>query len=96
MISEGLTAAEITKNSRKAYVREVMNIVGEAPNYVKTEVAIGYDDSNFEGMKFPHADPLVITSIIENFPVKRVLVDNRVYVDNLFCDAFLKMGYNDI
>ncbi|KAL8134681.1 hypothetical protein AgCh_009636 [Apium graveolens] len=91
----GPTAAGLSKNSRKAYTREVMHIVGEAPKRAKTEVTLAFDDSDLEGVKFPHDDPLVITPIIGNSPVKRVLVDNGASVDILLQDAFLRMGYND-
>ena len=95
MIFGGPTAVGTTKNSRKAYVREVMHIVGEPSKRAKTEVSISFDDSDLEGVKFPHDDPLVITPLIGNSEVKRVLVDNRASVDILFHDAFIKMGYND-
>ena len=95
MISGGPTAAGITSNSRKAYAREVMNIMGEVPKKARTEVPIVFDDSDLDGVKFPHDDPLVITPIIGNSPVKRVLVDNGASVDILSYDAFIKMGYTD-
>ncbi|KAL8091612.1 hypothetical protein AgCh_034025 [Apium graveolens] len=91
----GPTAAGLSKNSRKAYTREVMHIVGEAPKRARTEVTLAFDDSDLEGVKFPHNDPLVITPIIGNSPVKRVLVDNGASADILLHDAFLRMGYND-
>uniref|UniRef100_UPI003D6546B2 hypothetical protein n=1 Tax=Flagellimonas beolgyonensis TaxID=864064 RepID=UPI003D6546B2 len=73
----------------------VMHIVGEAPKRAKTEVTIGFDDSDLEGVKFPHDDPLVISPVIGNSEVKRVLIDNGASVDILFHDAFIKMGYNE-
>ncbi|KAL8154881.1 hypothetical protein AgCh_000290 [Apium graveolens] len=91
----GPTAAGLSKNSRKAYIREVMHIVGEAPKRARTEVTLAFDDSDLEGVKFPHDDPLVITQVIGNSPVKRVLVDNGASVDILLHDAFLRMGYNN-
>ncbi|XP_074355706.1 uncharacterized protein LOC141695353 [Apium graveolens] len=54
-----------------------------------------FDDSDLEGFKFHHDDPLVITSIIINNPVKRVLVDNGALVDILLYGTFIRMGYND-
>ena len=94
-ISGGPTAAGNTKNSRKAYAREVMHIIGEAPKRARIEVSISFDDSDLEGIKFPHDDPLVIMPVIGNSQVRRVLVDNGASVDILFYDAFIKMGYND-
>ena len=62
----GPTAAGLSKNSRKAYTREVMHIVGEAPKRARTGVTMAFDDYDLEGVKFPHDDPLVITLIIGN------------------------------
>ncbi|KAL8154806.1 hypothetical protein AgCh_000241 [Apium graveolens] len=87
----GLTAAGLFNNSRKAYAREVMHIVGESPKRARTGVTMSFDDSDLEGVKFPHDDPLVITPIIGNNPVRRVLVDNGASVDILLHDTFLRM-----
>ena len=54
-----------------------------------------FDDSDLEGVKFPHDDHLVITPVIGNSLVKRVLVDNGASVDILLHEAFLKMSYYD-
>ncbi|KAL8148259.1 hypothetical protein AgCh_005574 [Apium graveolens] len=83
------------RNSRKAYTREVMHIVGEAPKRARTGVTMTFDDSDLEGVKFHHDDPLVITPIIGNSPVKMVLIDNHSSMDILLHDTFLRMGYND-
>lgn len=66
MVSGGPIAARTTRNSRKAYTREVMHIVGEALKHAKTEVAISFDDSDLEGVKFLYDDPLVIIHVIGN------------------------------
>ncbi|XP_074355606.1 uncharacterized protein LOC141695252 [Apium graveolens] len=54
-----------------------------------------FGDPDLEGLKFPQDDPLVITLIIRNCPVMRVLVDNGAFVDILFHDTFIRMGYNE-
>ncbi|XP_074357046.1 uncharacterized protein LOC141696817 [Apium graveolens] len=55
----------------------------------------GKSDPDLEGLKFSQDDPLVITPIIGNCPVMRVLVENGAYMDILFHDTFIRMGYND-
>ncbi|XP_074352113.1 uncharacterized protein LOC141691275 [Apium graveolens] len=72
-----------------------MNIVGDALKYAKIEMTLKFGDPDLVGLKFPHDDPLVITTIIRNCPVKRVLVDNGAFVDILFHYMFLRMGYTD-
>ncbi|KAL8134177.1 hypothetical protein AgCh_009293 [Apium graveolens] len=72
-----------------------MQIVGEAPMRARTGVTMAFDDSDLKGVKFPHNDPMVITLIIGNNPIKRILVDNGASVDILLHDTFFRMGYND-
>ncbi|XP_074347332.1 uncharacterized protein LOC141686181 [Apium graveolens] len=74
MISGGPICVGTIKNSRKAYAREVMNIVRKAPKRAKTMMTLEFGVSDLEGLKFLQDDPLVITPIIENCPVKIVLV----------------------
>ena len=95
MINVGPTTTGSSRNSRKTYAREVMSIIGEAPKRARTEVSLTFDDSDLEGVKFPHDDPLVIAPVIGNSSVKSVLVDNGASVDILFHDAFLMVGYSD-
>ncbi|XP_063941432.1 uncharacterized protein LOC135149610 [Daucus carota subsp. sativus] len=48
VISGGPTAAGTSSNSRKAYAREVMNIVGEPPNRTKIDYAMTFDNIDLE------------------------------------------------
>ncbi|XP_074336720.1 uncharacterized protein LOC141673891 [Apium graveolens] len=89
------TTAGTTRTSRKAYATEVMNIVVEPSKRSKSEMTLEFADPDLEGLKFPQDDPLVITPIIGNCPVMRVLVDNGASVDILFHDKFIRMGYNN-
>ncbi|XP_074374228.1 uncharacterized protein LOC141714617 [Apium graveolens] len=58
-------------------------------------MTLEFGDPDLEGLKFPQDDPLVITPIIGNCHVMRVLVDSGASVDILFHDIFIRMGYND-
>lgn len=71
MISEGTTIVGSSRNSRKAYARVVILIVGEAPKRAKTEIVLAFDDSDLEGVMFYHDDPLVIAPVIGNNQVKK-------------------------
>ncbi|XP_074355979.1 uncharacterized protein LOC141695645 [Apium graveolens] len=72
-----------------------MSIVGEPSKHSKSETMFEFGDPDLEGLKFPQEDPLVITPIIGNCPVMRVLVDNGASVDIMFHDIFIRMGYNN-
>ncbi|XP_074356342.1 uncharacterized protein LOC141696049 [Apium graveolens] len=95
MISGGPTSAGTTRNSRKAYVREVMSIVGEPSKCSKSEMTLEFGNPDLEGLKFPQDDHLGITPIIGNCPVMRVLVDNGASVDIFLHDTFIRMVYNN-
>ncbi|XP_074360926.1 uncharacterized protein LOC141701163 [Apium graveolens] len=95
MISGGPIAAGTTRNSQKAYVREVINKVGESSKHSKSKMMLEFGDPDLEGLKFTQDDPLVITPVIGNSHVMRVLVDNGASVDYLFHDTFIRMGYNN-
>ena len=49
---------------------------------------ISFTPEDFEGIIFPHDDPLVITVRISNKNVHRVLVDSGSSANILFMDAF--------
>ncbi|XP_074346926.1 uncharacterized protein LOC141685739 [Apium graveolens] len=58
-------------------------------------MTLEFGDPDLEGLKFPQDDPLVITPIIGNCVVMKVLVDNGAAMEILFHDTFIRMGYND-
>ncbi|XP_074346876.1 uncharacterized protein LOC141685686 [Apium graveolens] len=95
MISAGPTIAGTTRNSRKAYAREMMSIVEEPSKSSKSEMMLEFGDPDLEVLEFPQDNPLVITPIIGNCPVMRVLVDNGASVDILFHDTFIRISYTD-
>ncbi|KAI0497223.1 hypothetical protein KFK09_020446 [Dendrobium nobile] len=56
--------------------------------------SITFEESDLEGIKNPHQDPLVISAGIGDpcYNVKRILVNNGSSVDVLFYSTFLNMG----
>lgn len=71
----------------------------EAPNNLpgirpRKEV-IFFSDEDTEEVKFPHLDPLVISPIINEFLVQRVLVDTGASVDIIYSDAFKNLGLEE-
>ena len=95
IIFGGPTAAETSRNSWKAYEREVLQVVGDPPKKAKTGMEISFDDNDLVGIKFLHDDPPLIIPVIGNSSVKRILIDGGEYVDIQFHEAFFKIGYND-
>ena len=95
MILGRLTTVVTSKRSRKDYALEVLQVEGGPSKKTRTEVVIRFNDSDSEGIKFPHDDALVIIPVMDNSSVKRVLVDGGASVDILFHEAFIRMRYNN-
>ena len=56
---------------------------------------ITFRESDAHLVHHPHCDALVITAMMTNNNVHRVLVDNGSSVDILYYQAFQKMGLKD-
>ncbi|GAA0173075.1 hypothetical protein LIER_26768 [Lithospermum erythrorhizon] len=77
-------------SARRAYAKRDIFVVttGARPEFPD----LSYSRKDFEGIKCAHKDPLVITPVIENFEVGRILVNTISSFDILFLDAYLNMG----
>ncbi|PKU69527.1 hypothetical protein MA16_Dca021658 [Dendrobium catenatum] len=75
---------------------KVFLAVDEIPTLKKARVdhTITFDDSDLEGVKTPHQDPLVVSAGISDpcYNVNRILVDNGNSVDILFYFTSLNLG----
>lgn len=69
----------------------------EGKNNVKKSktTAIYFSDEDTKEVKYPHQDPLVISPIINEFIVQRVLVDTGASVDVMYWDAFKNLGLEE-
>ncbi|KAK3024223.1 hypothetical protein RJ639_044692 [Escallonia herrerae] len=93
-ISGGIAVGGSSEKGRKAYIREVLTIVGPLTKKQKKEPAptISFSDDDVGDTRTPHDDPLVVTLQVENFDVKRILVDNGSSAEVLFYEAFQRMN----
>ncbi|XP_022858915.1 uncharacterized protein LOC111379710 [Olea europaea var. sylvestris] len=77
-------------NSRyKQYARQHSSIQMTTPNDMK-DITFGSEDS--KDISYPYDDALVISAIITNFKVRRVLVDNGSAANVLSQEVFMKMS----
>ena len=83
-------------SARKAHLRSIrsrealeVQVVSKFP---RLDTTITFSDSDLEGCKHPHDDPLVIKAIVANKTIHRVLVDNGSSANIIFVSAFDKMG----
>ena len=95
MISRGFAGGGESSSARKAHLRsirsgEVMEVqaVSKLP---RLDTTIAFLDSDLEGCQHPHDEPLVISAVVANKTIHRVLVDNGSSVDIIFTSAFDKM-----
>ena len=70
MMPETSAVTGTLKRPRKTYALEVLQVEGGPFQKARTEAVISFDDSDSEGIKFPHNDPLVIMPMIDNSLVK--------------------------
>jgi hypothetical protein len=96
-IAGGFVAGGPSSSGRRAYARrlssgEVLSL--ERPSKArKTECeAVTFSSKDEEGVCYPHDDALVVTLMIGNYNIHRVLVDNGSSADILFLPAFEKMN----
>ncbi|GFZ01032.1 hypothetical protein Acr_14g0006670 [Actinidia rufa] len=89
--SGGCSTSSRKKHARSAFrsvEEEVYNLsspcVGDQP-----PITFGSDD--LRGLHLPHDDALVISAIIANFNVQRILIDSGSSADILFISAFEKI-----
>lgn len=92
-IAGGSSNQLASKRQRKSYARQIHHVAASSspapPEWSDVDITFLADDA--EGIEFPHQDALVISAIIADFEVKRVLVDGGSSAVILFTEAFDQM-----
>ncbi|GAV89056.1 hypothetical protein CFOL_v3_32476, partial [Cephalotus follicularis] len=52
------------------------------------EEVISFSEADYEGVRLPHDDPVVVTLLVELFTMKRILIDNGSSANILYKHAF--------
>ena len=80
--------------ARKRYAKAINNPhdVMQAKKARGPIPTISFSEEDLEGVQLPHDDALVITALVANREVHRILVDNGSSTDIIFNQAFQKMG----
>ncbi|XP_022895220.1 uncharacterized protein LOC111409399 [Olea europaea var. sylvestris] len=89
IIVGGIASGRDTSSGRKQYARQHAHTPRESSDKVK-DITFGARD--LEGVSYPHDDALVVSAVVANFEVKRILVDNGSAANILSQEAFAKMG----
>ncbi|XP_077242376.1 uncharacterized protein LOC143882870 [Tasmannia lanceolata] len=93
-IMGGPAAGGTSSAARKAYVRRV-NAVHACSKKAKTENEISFSDADLDGLILPHDDALVLTMLVANWELKKILVDNGSSADILYYHTFERMMIGD-
>ncbi|XP_059441975.1 uncharacterized protein LOC132174318 [Corylus avellana] len=97
-ISGGLAGGGVSSSSRKAYARrtkannEVLSVGRPLKIARRTRMAISFSEEDERGVIFPHDDALIVTLMVANHKIHRVLVDNGSSADILYWPVFKQMG----
>uniref|UniRef100_A0A2N9FAV6 Retrotransposon gag domain-containing protein n=1 Tax=Fagus sylvatica TaxID=28930 RepID=A0A2N9FAV6_FAGSY len=90
----GLASEGTSWSSRKAYARQVHNIlVTQRPqkNVKMDDQVISFSEDDARGIHQLHDDALVVTMTIAGFITRRVLIDNGSSVDIIYLSAYQQM-----
>ncbi|XP_077234682.1 uncharacterized protein LOC143876885 [Tasmannia lanceolata] len=93
-IMGGPAAGGTSSAARKAYARRV-NAVHTCSKKAKTENEISFSDADLDGLILPHDDALVLTMLVANWELRKILVDNGSSADILYYHAFERMMIGD-
>ena len=94
MIVGGTAVAGSSKKARKTYLRMVQNVhmTGVVPKTARREgPIIGFSKEDARRLHHPHDDAIVVSLRVEEYNVRRVLVDNGSSADILYYPAFQQM-----
>ncbi|GFZ00594.1 hypothetical protein Acr_14g0002290 [Actinidia rufa] len=83
-------------SSRKRHARSAFRLAEEeiynlSSPYVGNQTPITFSNDDLRGLHLPHDDALVVSAVIANFNVQRILIDNGSSADILFISAFERM-----
>ena len=96
VISGGFVGGGESSSARKAHLRSIRSVeiaeIQAVSKLPRLDTSITFSDSDLEGFQHPHDDPLVVSAVVANKTVHRVLVDNGSSADIIFASAFNKMG----
>ncbi|XP_022853599.1 uncharacterized protein LOC111375039 [Olea europaea var. sylvestris] len=89
IIIGGIASGGDTNNGRKQYAHQHTHTSKESCDKLED---ITFGGRDLERVSYPHDDALVVSAIMVNFEVKRILIDNGSEANILSHEAFNKIG----
>ncbi|GFY91128.1 hypothetical protein Acr_07g0013240 [Actinidia rufa] len=95
-IHGGFGSGGYLTSSRKKHGRSALRLAEEeiynlSSSSVGDQTPITFSNDDLRGLHLPHDDALVVSAVIANFNVQRILIDNGSSADILFISAFERM-----
>ncbi|GFY91215.1 hypothetical protein Acr_07g0014110 [Actinidia rufa] len=87
----GCSTSSRKKHTRSAFRLAEEEIYNLSSPYVSDQTPITFSNDDLRGLHLPHDDALVVSAVIANFNVQRILIDNGSSADILFISAFERM-----
>ncbi|GFY92744.1 hypothetical protein Acr_08g0011400 [Actinidia rufa] len=89
--SSGCSSSSKKRHAKSAHGRTEEEIYNLSLPFVDVHTPITFNNDDLRGLHLPHDDALVVSAIIANFNVQRILVDNGSSAKIIFISAFDKM-----
>lgn len=87
MISDGGTVEGESSAKMKAYIRSIYNVKTKLKKpYSSLSITLSNED--FKGIQTLYDDPVVVSVVIFNFEVQKILVNSECATNILFCKTF--------
>jgi hypothetical protein len=96
-IAGGFAGGGESSSAQRSHARslasgEVLSFVTPSKSQKRETQPIVFTDEDLQGVTFPHDDTLVVTLLISNYNVHKVLIDTGRLADILFMGAFERMA----
>ncbi|GFS41652.1 hypothetical protein Acr_00g0075570 [Actinidia rufa] len=89
--SGGCSTSSRKKHAKSAFRLAEEEIYNLSSSSVGDQTPITFSNDDLRGLHLPHDDALVVSAVIANFNVQRILIDNGSSADILFISAFERM-----
>ncbi|GFS33374.1 hypothetical protein Acr_00g0028020 [Actinidia rufa] len=89
--SGGYSTSSRKRHARSAHGPADEEVYNLSSPFVADQIPITFGNDDLRGVHLPHDDALVVSAVIANFNVQRILIDNGSSADILFISAFEKM-----